>query len=139
MPSDRAISATRFDGGTVVQAFPLGGRVRNVPLSAEVPQPLSLVSTPPSDIIEISPKTSVIMLRVPPGRTLYVGNAAQMAPHIAAEGPPEALRTVMFPLPGGVYVFSIVEDELDQVVVMSDGAVGFNLMVLEAATLGPEG
>ena len=70
MPSDRAISATRFDGGTVVQAFPLGGRVRNVPLSAEVPQPLSLVSTPPSDVSEISAKASVIMLRVPPGRTL---------------------------------------------------------------------
>ena len=135
MPSDRAISATRFDGGTVVQAFPLGGRVRNVPLSAEVPQPLSLVSTPPSDVSEISAKASVIMLRVPPGRTLYVGNADQAVDLLS----PEAYRSVMFPLPGGVYVFSIVEDELDQVVVMSDGAVGFNLMILEAATLGPEG
>lgn len=135
---DKLISAARFDGGVPVQAFPLGGRVVYTHISHELPGSLTPEMFPPSPETQLSAKASAIMFRVPTGRTLYVGNAAQLAPHIAAGGAPEALRTVMFPLPAGLYVFSLVDADQDELVVMADGSNSFPLYMLEAATLGPE-
>lgn len=136
--ADKLISAAKFAGGESVQAFPLGGRAVYTNISHELPGPLTPEMFPPSPETQLSAKASAILFRVPAGRTLYVGNAAQMAPHIAAAGAPEALRTLMFPLPAGLYVFSLVDADQDELVVMADGSDPFPLYMLEAATLGPE-
>lgn len=122
MPSDRAISATRFDGGTVVQAFPLGGRVAVVEIDDTVPVTLDTA---------LLDKTSLVFLDIPAGIVLYVGNAGQVG---ALEG--DAARAVMFPLRPSQFPASIVDAEEDGVVFL--GSVGFTLKILQAATLGQE-
>ncbi len=118
---DQVVSAATFATANAVPAFPLGGRVAIVQVSGETPAGLP----------ELADKTSVLMFRVPPGQTLYVGNAAQVG---AAEG--DDARALMIDFPAGHWPFSLVDADQADLVVL--GGADFTLRILQAATLGQE-
>ncbi len=119
---DKLVSAATFARDNAVQAFPLGGRVVHVAISGETPVSLDGV---------VDARASLFLIGIPPGHTLYVGNAAQVGDLVG-----DAARAVMFPLPASVLTFSVVDE--DQAGVRLLGDADFKLPVLEAATLGEE-
>lgn len=122
--ADKLVSAARFAGGESVQAFPVGARVAVVAISGT--NPTTLVG-------KVSAKSSLLTLAIPAGRTLYVGNLAQIADAADAV----ARRALMFPVPGpALWTVTLVDE--DEPVAAFLGDADFDLPILPAATLGAE-
>ena len=121
--ADKLISAAQFARANAAQAFPLGGKTVVVAVPAD--EPVSLSG-------KLDPKASLLLFSVPIGKTLYVGNAEQLA---GLAGDDARALMIDFPGPAKLDATLVDEDEGEAVFL---GDAEFTLKILQAATLGKE-